>query len=485
MKLLKSLWVLTTSIFLLVACREDSEIVCSSIPTLVTGEASTVTDVSATLTGAIEAPSCGGDAISQGFVYSKNTLPKVTDAILEVSEESTSIELSDLEQNTTYFYRVFYTDETTTYYGDEMSFTTTVGEVTFGTVEVFDITATSTQVTVKITGNGGADISLQGVCWSTNNEPTIVDAKTEEALGVDTFTSTLKDLAAATTYYVRSYATNESGTSYGEVKSFTTLDGVIKFDTSIVEEKTTTSVQVSFTLTDDGGAAVIVQGVCWSTSPNPTFYDDTYEVNYVSGMFTADLTGLQKGVLYYGRPYAINKVGTTYGEEFSFIIEKALEIGDTHAGGVVFYIADSPTDLDGDGDLDTGLVCATEEQSEAEWYTGIGINTEAIATDIGSGASNTDKIIEALGTGTYAASVARAYSGGGFNDWFLPSKDELNLMYTNLKSEGLGNFDNNSVYWSATEFNMYNAWGQDFNVGNQPSVKDKSAPNKVRAVRAF
>jgi hypothetical protein len=324
-----------------------------------------------------------------------------------------------------------------------MSFTTTVGDVTFGTAEVLDITATSTQVTVKITGNGGADISSQGVCWNTNNEPTIMDAKTEETLGVHTFTSTLTDLAAATTYYVRSYAINESGTSYGEVKSFTTFDGVIKFSTSIVEEKTATSFQVSYTLTDDGGATVNIQGVCWSTSPKPTSSDNVYQQNYVSGMFTADLTGLQKGKIYY-RPYAINAVGITYGEEFSFNIEKPLAIGDTHASGIVFWI--DPND-------NTKVkVCGDfEVPDNFSW--------------------------------SHANNYCRWSTVGGCGDWRLPSKDELNLMFVNLKAKGLGGFLN-GYYWSATERSKNVAWFQDFFSGSQ-DFEYKTGQFRVRAVRDF
>jgi hypothetical protein len=165
--------------------------------------------------------------------------------------------------------------------------------------------------------------------------------------------------------------------------------------------------------------------------------------------------------------------------------ETALEIGATHAGGIVFYIAEEPTDLDGDGVLDTGLVCATEDQSESvHWYNGSYIITGATASGVGSGASNTATIMAAQGEGNYAASVASAYNGGGFNDWFLPSKDELNLMYTNLKSEGLGNFKKN-YYWSATE-NIYNsAWLQDFYDGAQYYNSYKTNTYRVRAVRAF
>ena len=159
-------------------------------------------------------------------------------------------------------------------------------------------------------------------------------------------------------------------------------------------------------------------------------------------------------------------------------------IGQERAGGIVFYIAPTPTDLDGDGVLDTGLVCATADQSSGvQWYNGDYSKTGA--TDaIGTGATNTATIIAAQGVGSYAASVASAYSGGGFKDWFLPSKDELNLMYTNLRANGLGSFGN-SIYWSGTENSESTAWLQHFNNGFQSFHNHKNGSYKVRAVRAF
>jgi hypothetical protein len=481
MKLIKALWVLCMSAFFLVSCGEDS-LICNPLPVLTTGAASSVTDVSAIVSGEITAPECGESVTSQGFVYAITEFPNNTDSIVELSGVEVSKEVTSLKQNTTYYYRTYFTNVTGTYYGDQKSFTTQVGGATSNTGSVTNITAVSAQATVEITSNGGGEITSQGVCWSTNNAPTIADFKTEESVGTSTFSTSLIGLTAATTYYVRSYATNEVGTSYGEVKLFTTLDGVIKFSESVVIEKTVISAIVSCTVTDNGGAPVIRQGICLSTSPNPTIEDTNSKVNYVSDSFTINIQGLQKETLYYYRPYATNAVGTSYGEESSFIT--ALEIGATYAGGIVFYIAPEPIDLNGDGVLDTGLVCATEHQGNpVQWYSGDNMITGAIATGLGSGASNTATIIEAQGEGIYAASVASAYRGGGFKDWFLPSKEELNLMYVNLKEKGLGGFSNES-YWSASELTLNVAWDQSFLYGNQYG-NNKISTRRVRPVRAF
>ena len=176
------------------------------------------------------------------------------------------------------------------------------------------------------------------------------------------------------------------------------------------------------------------------------------------------------------------------------IINETYAIGDFTAGGVVFYIASPPVDLDGDGDLDNGLVAAVTDQSAGiQWYNGAYIVTGATGTAIGTGASNTNAIIAAQGATetAYAAGLARAYRGGGFNNWFLPSKDELNAMYLNRAAINLTASANGGVdlaliyYWSSTEYDINFAWIQYFNVGNQSSGFKFFPSYGVRAVRAF
>ena len=159
-----------------------------------------------------------------------------------------------------------------------------------------------------------------------------------------------------------------------------------------------------------------------------------------------------------------------------------LAIGDTHQGGIVFY-------LDGNGG---GLIAAVADQSSGiQWYNGSYVTTGATGTAIGTGSANTDAIILAQGATetSYAAGLARAYTDGTYTDWFLPSKDELNLMYDNIGQGnvlGLGNVGNfaNYYYWSSTEYDFNIAWQQDFNDGNQ-YVSYKFNTVNVRAVRAF
>ena len=167
-------------------------------------------------------------------------------------------------------------------------------------------------------------------------------------------------------------------------------------------------------------------------------------------------------------------------------------LGVFYQGGVVFYIF-----VDGDTGYVAGethgLIAAVQDQSSGiRWYNGSYVTTEATSTALGTGATNTTTIISVQGATetSYAAGLARAYTGGGYTDWFLPSKDELNKMYLNratintTAASNSGSDFGNSYYWSSTEIGSNNAWFQYFNSGGQYS-HDKSNAYSVRAVRAF
>jgi hypothetical protein len=111
----------------------------------------------------------------------------------------------------------------------------------------------------------------------------------------------------------------------------------------------------------------------------------------------------------------------------------------------------------------------------------------AAGTELGTGFSNTDKIIASQGriATNYAAGLARAYNGGGYTDWYLPSKDELNKLFLNRVA--IGNFISNDLYWSSSEIQSHpyhSAWLQDFGNGGPLSTFKDYVVN-VRAIRSF
>lgn len=149
-------------------------------------------------------------------------------------------------------------------------------------------------------------------------------------------------------------------------------------------------------------------------------------------------------------------------------------IGDTGpAGGIIFYISGSTHYEASPVDLSNGV----------RWHNGSYLTTGATGTVWGTGKTNTDLIISVQGEGTYAASICKNYVLNGFNDWFLPSNQELMAMYFNLKNEGIGDFSN-SRYWSSSEHSNLYAWAADFSLGGSATVF-KNDSYAVRAVRSF
>ena len=91
------------------------------------------------------------------------------------------------------------------------------------TQEASEITSNSAKISYEVTADGGAEVTSSGVCWSTSSNPTVDGAKTNDGNGIGKFTSNLQNLLPSTTYYVRSYAVNSVGVSYGEKMGFVTL----------------------------------------------------------------------------------------------------------------------------------------------------------------------------------------------------------------------------------------------------------------------
>lgn len=131
------------------------------------------------------------------------------------------------------------------------------------------------------------------------------------------------------------------------------------------------------------------------------------------------------------------------------------------------------------------LEVAPEDLEAVPWFNGKdGVATGANETTVGSGKDNTTKILAILGKGTYAASACVAYDGGGFHDWFLPSKDELLQVFKVLGQGKLGKFSKFTYYWSSSEKDSSDAWVQNLGDGGQYDNL-KGFKHLVRPVRAF
>lgn len=166
------------------------------------------------------------------------------------------------------------------------------------------------------------------------------------------------------------------------------------------------------------------------------------------------------------------------------------------AGGWIFY--DKGSYSDGWRYLEAAP--AETELKDAEWGP-VEIEIGATMTECGSGKSNTKLFVKTMKQSDhadyhplyhqhYAAQLCDLLNFNGFKDWFLPSAEELDLMYQNLAANGLGGFDceQDYWYWSSSEcpsdYSSESAYGQDFSDGT-PGDYEKSLAYRIRAVRAF
>ncbi len=293
-------------------------------PSVTTNSASSITGSGATLNGNINANYATTTVTFEyGLTDSYGTLVTADESpVSGTSDISVSREITGLTPNTTYHYRAVGNNSAGTAYGADETFTTAPLPATITTQAVTEIAVTTATGNGNITDLGAPNPTQHGVCWSTSENPTTADDHTEEgAVGaVGAFTSGITGLAANTSYFVRAYATNTAGTSYGAQVSFTTDPAPATVTTQAVTEIAVTTATGNGNITDLGVPNPTQHGVCWSTSENPTTADDHTEEGAVgaTGAFTSSLTSLLSNTLYYVRAYAINTGGTSYGAQVNF-----------------------------------------------------------------------------------------------------------------------------------------------------------------------
>ena len=233
-------------------------------------------------------------------------------------------------------------------------------------------------------------------------------------------------------------------------------------------------------------------GVFYSTDINfATYSIANIQSNVAAGTHTITISGLSSLTTYYTKSFITNKAGTSYGNVVSFTTTAPPPpaVGDSYGGGKVFYVFQlgDPGYVAGEYH---GLIAAT---SDTQGYRVFGCRGWPAGTSaaLGTGAANTTTLLGCSDT-NFAAKLAIAVRDGGYSDWYLPSKDELNKLYLNKNI--VGNFIDEK-YWSSTEGAGWvgstyygdrsaEAFFQWFNNGTQ-SWDDKNAQKGIRAIRSF
>ena len=262
----------------------------------------------------------------RGIVWSTSSNPTITNnegsATSGSGTGTFNANLSGLNPSTTYYVRAYATNQIGTSYGTQRTFTTTNGLPSVNTASVTNITSTTAVSGGNVTYENGFTVSSRGVVWSTSPNPTIQNNQgiTVNGSGIGDFTSNLIGLIPSARYFVRAYATNSSGTTYGQQMSFIALDGLPVVTTSPVTNITATSAQSGGTVSSDGGFSVTARGVVWSQTPLPDLQNNEGYTTDGSGLgnFTSNMTGLTLDTYYYVRAYATNNIGTTYGQQLTF-----------------------------------------------------------------------------------------------------------------------------------------------------------------------
>lgn len=345
----------------------------------------------------------GGDVIhdgnsaitARGICYSRNTGVDIADSLIYsgVGIGVYALLIPNLTHNTTYYVRAFAINGNGVAYGDELSFTTANNSVlaTVTTTTASGITTGSANLGGNVTSDGGSTVTARGVCYSTSPNPT---TGSPGGTGTGVFSVTASYLTPGTTYYYRAYATNINGTAYGNEYSFTTLiplSAPVLTTLSAVDITETTAI-AGGSISYDGNSAIYERGVCWSTSANPTTANDKATSGATSGSFYTFLSGLSPSTTYHIRAYAINAVGTGYGNDLTFTTGSIVSIptvttsSATSITEISAVLGGNVTSDGGASVTDRGVVINTTGNPSLYSYT--------IAKPIGSG------------TGAYSGTVS-------------------------------------------------------------------------------
>ena len=306
-----------------IAYSDVVEFTHHSVPTLATSEITGIRYFDA-VSGGTNLSGNGLEITSKGIVWS--TTPKPTIGLSTKTEDGKgdsafTSKITGLSPGTKYYISAYAVNEDGVGYGNELSFTTMSQTLaTLTTVAPTEVTSSSAITGGKITSDGGANITTRGVVWSTAHNPTIsLKTKSTDGTGTGSFVSSITGLEPGTTYYVRAYATNSKGTSYGEELSFNTDIDLPVVQTDNISSISSHTACSGGKVTSTGGAPISAYGIVWSTSSNPTV-ESSSRTNETSSYnaFSSTMTNLKPNTKYYVRAYATNSKGTSYGNEITF-----------------------------------------------------------------------------------------------------------------------------------------------------------------------
>jgi hypothetical protein len=331
----------------------------------------------------------------RGVVYATTQTPTTsnTKVPLGTGTGSFTTNITGLTSGTTYYVRAYAINSQGTTYGSQevfvCSLTLSLPSVTTATAT--GVTSTGATLGGNVTNDGNATVTERGVVYATTQTPTTSNTKVPLGTGTGSFTTNITGLTSGTTYYVRAYAINSQGTTYGSqevfVCSLTLSQPTV--NTTAATGVTTTGATLGGNVTNDGNATVTERGVVYATTQSPTTSNTKVPLGTGTGSFTTNITGLTSGTTYYVRAYAINSQGTAYGSQEVFVCSLTLSlpsVNTTAATGVTTTGATLGGNVTNDGNAtvtERGLVYATTQTpTTSNTKVPLGTGTGSFTTNI-------------------------------------------------------------------------------------------------------
>jgi uncharacterized protein (TIGR02145 family) len=488
-----------------------------AVPSLTTRELLNITNTTATGGGSIT--NDGGSSITaKGICWSISPNPTTTDSKTTDGTGTATFTsfITGLSANVTYYVRAYAINSTGTGYGNQQTFTTSSTSNTLPVVTSTSVTGlTTVQATfnAEVNSQGGGTVTERGAVWNTSGNPTVNSNRIPSGAGTGVYTATITGLSGGSNYYVRAYAINNFGISYGVEIPFTTLFGLATLTTNNVIAQSITA-SSGGNITDNGGSTVTVSGVVWNTTGTPNISDSKTTDGSGTGSYVSNLTALSPSTTYYVRAYATNSTGTAYGNEQTFTTTatsptvtdidgntyNTVQIGNQvwmsenlktsryRNGGSIPYVVGNAEW----GALTTGAWSYYDHDAKNDpiygklynWYTtlgdtlcptGWGVPTDAewttLTTYLGGEGVAGGKM-KSIGTAYWNSPNTGATNESGFS--VLPGGYR----------DGFGSFDgisSNAFFWSATESGSNNAWIRSLTIDNGNVYRDDNFSKSVGA----
>lgn len=262
----------------------------------------------------------GAGIQDHGICYSNTPNPTVEDMSLSFGKTNVAGEYSclmeNLDDNQTYFVRAFIASIDQVIYGDEKSFTTLRKEYIISEWELKEITAISAKFSGSLSPDGAEQLKELGIVINKSETVSLNNYSRREAIEYrnDLYEVELFNLEPSTTYYSRVYGLTDQDSLYSGIIEFTTMNGIVIFNATIINSLTHNSVVCFPSISSDGGSSIYQRGICWSESELPTTYGDFKLCGLGTGDFECSITGLKPDNTYYLRAFATNGIDTYYEE---------------------------------------------------------------------------------------------------------------------------------------------------------------------------